>query len=287
MSDVTTANGAQIDRREKLTYQEFAHEYLYPHKPVIINGALTNWRALSTWTPQYFKTKYGSFRVNIDGKEYTIAEVIDRALASTEENPAPYLRNLIMGNHIPELLQDIYPLLDYFSPNWLDGPFSQGLHSKLHKGSAELYIGGKGGKFPVLHYDSAFTHAFLCQIYGTKEFTAYSQDQTPYLYQKPGLPNVSQLSDIDNPDLQQFPLAAKARQIRFQLTAGELLFIPGGFWHTARMLSPSITVSVNRANASNWSNVTRDLCSKGPVYKKAAAAAYLYSLRVVRTLYGS
>jgi hypothetical protein len=53
-------------------------------------------------------------------------------------------------------------------------------------------------------------------------------------------------SDIDNPDLDKFPLFAKAVPMRFRLHPGEILFIPGGLWHTAKMLTPSI--SVNRAN---------------------------------------
>ena len=70
MPVAVTTNSTPIDRREKLTYQEFVTEYLYPHKPVIISGALTGWRALFTWTPSYFKDKYGTYKVSVDGKEY-------------------------------------------------------------------------------------------------------------------------------------------------------------------------------------------------------------------------
>jgi hypothetical protein len=32
----------QIDRRHDLPYEEFAREYLFPNKPVIISGAIEN-----------------------------------------------------------------------------------------------------------------------------------------------------------------------------------------------------------------------------------------------------
>jgi len=278
---------ANIDRRHELPYEQFAEEYLFPNKPVIISGAMEVWRAVDNWTPEYFKTKYGSISLCIDGKNYTMADFIDRVTSSTSANPAPYLRNEIIEQFLPELLADISPLPRYFFPNWLDGRLSRVLRSRLHSGSPELYIGGSGAKFPFLHFDSYHTHAFLAQIYGTKEYTAFSADQTPYIYVSPKQYNASQIPDIENPDLNQFPLFANAVPMRFRLHPGEILFIPGGLWHTAKMLTPSISVSVNRANASNWAKLTHDMCRNAPLPMKPIAAAYLTGLRAFHTLTGS
>ncbi len=46
-----------IDRRHQLSYEEFAEEYLFPGKPLIITGAINGWRALDNWTPEYFNKK--------------------------------------------------------------------------------------------------------------------------------------------------------------------------------------------------------------------------------------
>jgi hypothetical protein len=78
---------------------------------------------------------------------------------------------------------------------------------------------------------------------------------------RPERRNVSQIPDIEDLDAEKFPLFTKATSIRFKLEPGEILFVPSGLGHTARILSPSITVSLNRANASNWSNVTHDVCA--------------------------
>ena len=36
--------------------------------------------------------------------------------------------------------------------------------------------------------------------------------------------------------------------------------MPGGWWHTARILSPSVTVSINRVNRANAAPFRRDYC---------------------------
>src|SRR5438445_13120135 len=109
----------QIDRRRDLPYEEFAREYLFPNKPVIVSGAIESWKAVDRWTPEYFKNQHGSVNLSIDGENYTMADFIDRVNSSTAENPAPYLRNAVIDQFLPELLADIEALPDYFSPNWL------------------------------------------------------------------------------------------------------------------------------------------------------------------------
>jgi len=54
---------------------------------------------------------------------------------------------------------------------------------------------------------------------------------------------------------------AQARATRFVLNPGESLFVPAGWWHTTRLLSATISVSVNSANAANWRDFRRDFCA--------------------------
>lgn len=256
-----------IERREGLSYEEFSTQYLYPNKPVIVKGALSKWKAINRWTPEFFKTEFGdvTFSVNDSekgqgeyksdgGTQYNLAEFIDLVLASTDEHPAPYFRNQLLYELFPTLKDDIQPLPEYVHPNWLSDRYAvKRVAEILNRGAAiELYIGGKGSSFPVLHYDGAGTHAFLMQIHGRKQYIVYSPDQDPFMYASPDKPNVSRVNSLDCPDLERFPLFAKATPITFFLDPGELLFVPSHWWHTAKILSPSITVSINVLNQSNW-----------------------------------
>jgi hypothetical protein len=80
-----------------------------------------------------------------------------------------------------------------------------------------------------------------------------------------------------HPDLDRFPLFAQAQGIRFKLSPGETLFVPAGWWHTARIVTTSITVSINGANAPNWKSFTRDYCrSIGSRSRLKAACLAIY-----------
>ncbi len=184
-------------------------------------------------------------------------EFIDRVLASSTTEPAPYLHNVAIFKYMPELIGDVSPPPVYTRPNWLESRFFPDDDAAKH--NAELYIGGGGGKFPVLHYDNCHAHAFICQLHGDKEFTLFGPDQTPLLYADDAImPNLSGVDDIESPDLVRFPLFANAVPIKLLLGPGEMLFVPAGWWHTARMLNPSVSVSFNTVDATNWSDFVRD-----------------------------
>jgi hypothetical protein len=277
-----------IDRVAGLTHREFVRRYVTPMKPVVLTDATTHWRALASWTPEYFRERYGSVDVVIDGKSWKVREFIDALLAGTPASPAPYLRNVLVEKWIPELMGDISPLPRCTAPNWLDSalfPSSESLRT------LEIYIGGAGARFPVLHYDGLHTHAWLMQIQGTKRYVVYPPEQAEYLYPKPGNEsNKSSIVDLEHPDLARFPLFTKAVPTVFDLHPGETLFVPSGWWHTVKILTTSITISVNAANQANWGPFVQDFVGSqrgrsGAV--RAALSAYLIALGWGESLIGS
>jgi histone arginine demethylase JMJD6 len=250
----------KIDRHEwsQLGCQRYVWEYVL--KPVIITGAFEHWPARHKWTFHFLQNHYGNLPFEVDGRHLSMAQLIAEVLASTPEAPAPYLHNYLVKQLPAELQADIAPMPACTRPNWLEHPF---ITSRADLTFIELYIGGEGARFPVLHYDGLHTHAFLMQIQGVKEYIGFAPDQTPYMYAKSsdGQPNISEIDDIENwGATTAFPLFGKAKGIRFTLHPGETLFMPSGWWHTARILSPSVTVSINGANAANWSDFRRDFC---------------------------
>lgn len=256
MSD-PIAPASSIPERVGISYDEFASEFLYPGRPVVIRDALEGWGAIGKWSPPFFRERYAGKKLTIDGNEYSMEQFIDLVEHSSSASVAPYYRNETVRSQFPDLLPDLLPAPPYVLPNWLRGPLypSQGRE-------AEIYIGGAGGGFPFLHYDANSTHAFLAQVFGEKEAILFSPSDTDYLYAKTDVPrrrHHSQITDVEHPDLDRFPLFAKAVALRGRLSPGSLLFIPSRWWHTARMLTPSITISYNVANASNWKHVSDEI----------------------------
>ncbi len=259
----------QIERRANLSTEEFMKEYVYPNRPVIVTDALRQWKAVGRWTPEFFKREFGDMNLALNkvawskengGADASMASFVDRVLASTDENPAPYLRNQNLCELFPSLMQDVSPMPGYSFPNWLPESYSfKSLQRVFHEHSEiQFYFGGTGGAFPVLHYDVLASHAYLFQIYGRKKFIVFSPDQTKYLYLKPR--NFSQVN-VEKPDLEKFPLFKQAKAATFVLEPGEFLFVPSKWWHTTKMLTPCITISLNVVNDSNWISLTQWVCS--------------------------
>jgi hypothetical protein len=251
----------KIDRHEwsQLGRQHYVREYVDTLKPVIITGALEHWPARSKWTLDFFQDHYGHLPLELEGRHLSMAQLIAEVRTSTPQAPAPYLRNYPVKNLPGPLQADIAPVPSCTGPNWLDHPL---MNVRWSLTFPELYIGGKGATFPFLHYDGLHTHAFLMQIQGVKEYIGFAPDQTPYMYRRSGpeQANVSEINDVENWDANRFALFGKANGVRFTLRPGETLFMPSGWWHTARILSPSITISINGANAANWSDFCKDFC---------------------------
>jgi histone arginine demethylase JMJD6 len=268
----------QIDRRAGLTRAEFEREYLSPPRPVILTDAMSHWRALGRWTPQFFKNEYGDLEVVVDDEAMALRDLIDRVEVSTSERPAPYLRNQLLAKWPPELSADVFPMPECTQPDWLESRFFPSPH---RLSSVEVYIGGRGARFPVLHYDADHTHAFLMQLYGDKEYIVFGPDQTPFMYPRDGRStNKSRIDDVLEPDLLSFPLFDQAQGVRFQLHPGEMLFVPAGWWHTARILSPSVTVSINSLNRANSAAFRNDYCAsiarRSRVLSSAVRAGLLF-----------
>lgn len=280
-----------IERRDNLSYEEFAQDYLYLLRPVIVTDVLRNWPAMRRWTPEFFQREFGKLKFAYYGADYDqegasgpsssqfiLSDYIDRVLSSSEDRPVPYLRNKILVEVFPSLMKDIEPLPEYLFPNWIGERFLVGhVRKMLNRGAAiELFIGGKGSAFPVLHYDGGGAHAFLMQVYGRKEFTVYAPEQEPFLYPNPEQSNLSLIRDINRADLSQYPLFSRAVPTTFILEPGELLFVPSHWWHTTRMLTPSITLAVNVLNQSNWHELMKFVARKrrSPLVS-AASCVYL------------
>jgi histone arginine demethylase JMJD6 len=270
----------RIDRHEWSTIDRvrYVREYLLPLNPVIITGAFDHWPARKKWSLDFFQERYGNLHLEVEGRTLSMAALIEEVRRSTPESPAPYLRNHAVRNLPPDLRRDIDRMPECTNPNWLDTWFL-----KLWKDwkYVELYIGGTGARFPVLHYDGSHTHAFLMQLQGVKEYIAFPPQQNSLMYAGSGRydENQSAIDNVESPDLTKFPLFADAHGMRFTLHPGETLFVPAGWWHTARILSPSITISVNGANAANWGNFAGDVCRinwAGNKVKQAIGSAYLW-----------
>lgn len=276
---------ATIDRRSRLSYEEFVEHYLMPERPVIITDGLAAWPALTKWTPAFFRDVHGDKVVRVQGKETRLGDFIDAVLASSDDRPSAYLSNVLVRQQFPEIAADILPEFVYALPDRLRSPLLKGAvaGAGTREGIPELLVAGRGARFN-LHYDAAFLLGFVTQIHGDKEFLVFSPDDSRYLYQRPDDPRYSQIPNIFDVDLDRFPLFARATPMRFVLGPGETIFNPAGWWHATRILSPSIAMVISTVNGSNWRAFRRDRSATRPGVSAAkgwAIGAYLAAVGLV------
>jgi len=264
-TDRTLAPSRSIEERQAqdLPYDVFWRDYVQGKRPLIVRGAVSDWPALSKWTPEYFKRQFPSKMVQVSyNEQMNFSDFIDGVLASTDDAPGPYMYRLFVHEHLPEVLADLSPPNAYAFPRRYASPLMME-YWRRPDGYLKLLIGGVGGRFPVMHFDGEDAHATITEIYGDKEFIVYAPEDTPYLYASPKRANHSLVDDPRNQDLHSFPLLSKATQYRGILRPGDMVFVPCRWWHTARALSPSISVGMNTLDGSNWKGFVSDIC--GPL----------------------
>ncbi|MDE1999085.1 MAG: cupin-like domain-containing protein [Burkholderiales bacterium] len=256
-----------------LPYRDFLHRFMRAGRPVVVTDVAPGWPALHKWTPAYFREQFGDRIVPVGyAEQKPFRQFIDEMLASAPGKPCPYMYRLFIHQDLPEVLPDLSPQSLHGFPRRLASPWMP--HGwRRPDGFLKLLIGGPGSSFPIMHYDANGVHATVTEIYGDKEFVLIRPEDTPYVYARQDQPNKSLVFDPLRPDLTRFPLMAKVTPYRAVLKPGSMVFIPRGWWHTARPLTPSISIGMNIIDRSNWRSFVSETFLSGLKGARASGMA--------------
>lgn len=105
------------------------------------------------------------------------------------------------------------------------------------RGAFSFWFGPAGTVTP-LHHDG--TNILFCQIFGRKRFTLYAPSETALLEGARGY--YAGVSGVERDPSDDPRLAGVPARI-VELSPGETLFLPVGWWHHVRSLDVSISVS--------------------------------------------
>ena len=198
-------NFGKIERRSRLSRQEFVENYYAKNTPVILTDMMNDWPAMSLWSPDYLKTKYGNVPVEIQSnrnsdpdyeinceqhkKTVKLSEYVDMVTSGGESNDY-----YIVANNSNLDRQELKGLLDdiHMFPEFLDASNTQG---------RVFFWFGPSGTITPLHHDPI--NMMMAQVDGRKRWRLISPNQTPLLYNYVGV--ISKV-DCENPDYNRYPL---------------------------------------------------------------------------------
>tara|TARA_R110002049_G_scaffold22979_1_gene81513 strand:- start:2308 stop:3171 length:864 start_codon:yes stop_codon:yes gene_type:complete len=242
-------NLQDIPRVKTITKQEFLANYFKPQKPVVIERFIEDWPANTKWNLEYIKSIAGDKTVPlyddrpVDHKEgfnepHATMKMADY-INLLQKEPTKYrifLWNVL--KEVPELQKDFkYP--DF------------GL--KLMKSLPMLFFGGTDS-YTFMHYDIDLANIFHFHFEGEKEIILFDQSQNEYLYKVPHSLITHESIDFSNPDYTKWPALKNASGYKTRLQHGEVLYMPEGYWHYMKYITPGFSMSL-RALARNPKNL--------------------------------
>ncbi len=231
-----SASSAAIPEVDTLGETEFAERYYYRNRPVLVRGGARHWPAVGKWTPRYFKANFGQApveymngadRYDADRRRHTTMSDFVERLDETPTSNDFYIvaTNSSLKKHgLAALSRDLVPLS--FAPDM-----------DLHDPTVTRFWFGPRGTITQLHHD--VMNVIFVQVYGSKEIVLAPACFLPMVHNDRGLRSAV---DPVAPDLRRFPLAAGVPWQRVEVAAGDVLFIPVGWWHWVYAKTVSISI---------------------------------------------
>lgn len=242
-----------IPRVKSITKEDFIANYFKPQKPLVIEKFIEEWPAYSKWNLNYMKLVAGEKIVPLyddrpvdykDGfnEPHTTMKMRDyiNLLKSEPTKLRIFLWNIL--KEVPELQSD-FEFPDF------------GL--KLMKGLPMLFFGGENSH-TFMHYDIDLANIFHFHFEGKKQCILFDQNQNKFLYKIPHSLITREDIDFSNPDLNKWPALKKAKGYTTELNHGEVLYMPEGYWHYMKYITPGFSMSL-RSISRNPRNLGKAL----------------------------
>lgn len=215
-----------VERRERLSEQEFIAEYKNKNTPVILSKLTDSWPAKTKWDLDYLKQTAGNNVVPV----YSSQPARDKQHqhAAAENMPLSNYLNLLQAGE-KDLRLFFYNLLENV-PSMLNDFEYPKMGLKFFKRLPVLFMGGRDARVQM-HYDIDLADLLLCHFGGKKRVLLIPPEQSKYMYQVPY--SFSALHDVDfeNPDFERYPALKHLNGYWAELQHGDALYMPSGFWH--------------------------------------------------------
>lgn len=227
----------QVERVPFLSATRFHNEYL-DVRPVVMTAMTARWPAATTFTPERFRTELGDVDITLrryaadSGETFlvqtarttrvvTLREWIDSAISDPDAKAWSVRESQEVFYRVPKLAEELH----------FDGLFPRG-----HKRYEHYLWIGPPGYTTGLHTDEVAVN-LLAHFVGHKTVTLFDPAQTDLLYpetRESVQDGMYSAVNVMAPDVVKHPAFARATPIIAELSPGDLLYIPRGWWHWVR-----------------------------------------------------
>ena len=229
----------EIHRVKTITRTDFHENYVKPQKPVVIEELINDWPAFTKWDFDYIKKVAGDKQVPLyDDRPVSYKDGFNEAHAKM--NMADYID--LLKTKPTRYRIFLYNLMKQVPALKKDFKFPKiGLH--LLKQIPMLFFGGEGSKV-FMHHDIDWANILHFHFEGEKQCILFPPTETPHLYKVPFSLITREDIDFDDPDYEKFPVLEKAAGFITHLKHGETLYMPEGYWHYMKYITPGFSMSL-------------------------------------------
>jgi len=236
---------AQIERRRRITSEEFLDSYYAQNRPVILLDEIAEWPALAKWTPDYLREIIGNRPIEFQGDRTKNDRFEMYKDQHRREMPFDRFIDLITR---PETGNDAY-MTAYNSAKNADavarlhgdlGFLDKVLDRAVAQPHGMMWI-GPAGTVTSLHHD--LTDNLIAQVVGRKRLKVVAAADVAKIYNHHHV--FSEIADLEDPASgpARFPALKDVRIYDVALSPGEALFMPIGWWHQVKSLDFSVTIT--------------------------------------------
>ncbi|KAE8715284.1 F-box protein [Hibiscus syriacus] len=238
-----------IIRKRGISVDDFVTDFEEPNKPVLLEGCMDNWDALGKWDRDYLVDLCGDAQFAVGPVKMRLEDYFSYSDQVKEERPL-YLFDPKFAEKNPTLGSE-YEVPVYFRED---------LFSVLgnERPDYRWIIIGPAGSGSSFHIDPNSTSAWNAVIRGSKKWVLFPPDVVP-----PGVHPSPDGAEVACPVsiiewFMNFYGATKdwkKRPIECICKAGEVIFVPNGWWHLVINLEESVAITQNYVSRRNLLNV--------------------------------
>ncbi len=269
----------ELRRRHRLEVDDFLREHLQPRVPVVVTGEVERWPAFKSWTWEHLVDQFGDHEVDLYDDWFlptgvtTFGEFVASNIGIDAPDPTrSYVRWFARnGPDEGRWADDVFAALtdDWSQPPFLptNGYVVPFVGPHTHTSAVTdpfpyraLFVSARGAR-TKLHLDPWGSSAVLCQVTGIKRVRLYPPESQELMLS---------IAAHDGEDL----LESTTTGFDDVLNAGEVLFIPAGWWHQVGTLTDSVSVTWNFLHSTVADNLRRHI-EAHPDDPELAVVAYM------------